>query len=145
MNTVAMIVASIVFVILLAVALAHLLWSIGSRWPIKDPELLAKTVVGRPGITRVPRLISLVVAVATLVAGLFALSLADHDAGAWWLTLIGVALAAVFLGRGAFGYSAAFQSRYSLEPFATNNRRVYSPLCLIVGAGFLILVIMRLI
>ena len=37
-----MIVASIVFVILLTVALAHLLWSVGSRWPIKDPELLAR-------------------------------------------------------------------------------------------------------
>jgi hypothetical protein len=140
-----MFVASVVFVILLAVGLAHLLWSIGSRWPIKDPELLAKTVIGRPGITRVPRLISLVVAVLTLAAGLFALSLADHDAGDWWLTGIGVVLAAVFLGRGAFGYSAAFRARYSLEPFVTNNRRVYSPLCLIVGAGFLILVIMRLI
>jgi hypothetical protein len=140
-----MIVAAIVFVILLTVALAHLLWSIGSRWPIKDPELLAKTVIGRPGITRVPRLVSLLVAVVTLTAGIIALSLADHDAGAWWLTLIGAALAAMFLGRGTLGYSAAFQSRYSLEPFVTNNRRVYSPLCLIVGAGFLILVIMRLI
>jgi hypothetical protein len=145
MNTVAMIVASIVFVILLAVGLAHLMWSIGSRWPIKDPELLARTVMGRPGVTRLPRLVSLVVAIVTLAAGVFALSLADHDAGAWWLTLIGVVLAAVFLGRGVFGYSAAFRSRYSLEPFATNNRRVYSPLCLVVGAGFLILVIMRLI
>ena len=140
-----MIVASIVFVILLTVALAHLLWAIGSRWPIKDPELLAKTVIGRPGVTRVPRLISLVIAIATLAAGIFALSLADHDAGAWWLTLIGVGLAAVFVGRGGLGYSAGFKARYSLEPFATNNRRVYSPLCLIVGAGFLILVIMRLI
>ncbi len=140
-----MIIASIVFVILLAVGLAHLLWSVGSRWPIKDPELLAKTVIGRPGITRVPRLISLVIAIVTLAAGVFALSLADHDAGAWWLTAIGVGLAAVFLGRGAFGYTAAFRSRYSLEPFVTNNRRVYSPLCLIVGAGFLILVIMRLV
>ena len=140
-----MVVASIVFVILLAVALAHLLWSVGSRWPIKDPELLAKTVVGRPGIVRVPRFISLVVAIVTFAAGLIALSLADHDAGAWWLTAIGAVLAAVFLARGVFGYSAAFRSRYSLEPFVTNNRRVYSPLCLIVGAGFLILVIMRLI
>jgi len=139
-----MIVASIVFVILLTVALAHLLWAIGSRWPIKDPELLARTVIGRPGVTRVPRLLSLVIAIATLAAGVFALSLADHDAGDWWLSVIGVALAAVFLGRGALGYSDGFRARYSLEPFATNNRRVYSPLCLIVGAGFLILVIMRL-
>lgn len=139
-----MIVASIVFVILLAVALAHLLWAIGSRWPIKDPELLARTVIGRPGVTRVPRLASLVVGVLTLTAGVFALSLADHDAGDWWLTATGVVLAAVFLGRGALGYTAGWRAQFPLEPFASKDRRVYSPLCLIVGAGFLILVIMRL-
>jgi len=140
-----MIVASIVFVILLAVALAHLLWAIGSRWPIRDPELLAKTVIGRPGVTRVPRLGALVTAVVVFAAGIFALSLADHDAGDWWLTLIGVALAAVFLGRGALGYTAGWRASHPVEPFVTNDRRVYSPLCLIVGAGFVILVIMRLV
>lgn len=140
-----MIIASIVFVILLTVALAHLLWAIGSGWPIKDPELLARTVIGRPGITRVPRFASLVIAVLVLAAGVFSLSLADHDAGDWWLTLIGLALAALFLGRGALGYTSGWRSQFPLEPFVTNDRRVYSPLCLIVGAGFLILVIMRLI
>lgn len=139
-----MIAASVVFVVLLTVALAHLLWAIGSRWPIRDSELLAKTVIGRPGVTRVPRLYSLFVAILTLAAGIIALSLADHDAGDWWLTGLGVVLATLFLGRGVFGYSATFKARYSLEPFVTNNRRVYAPLCLVVGAGFLILVIMRL-
>lgn len=140
-----MIIASIIFVILLTVALAHFLWAIGSRWPIKDPELLARTVIGRPGIIRVPRLASFVISVLVIAAGVFALSLADHTAGDWWLTLIGVALATVFLGRGALGYTAGWRAQFSLEPFVTNDRRVYSPLCLIVGAGFLILVIMRLI
>lgn len=140
-----MVIASIVFVILLAVALAHLLWAIGSRWPIRDPELLARTVIGRPGVSRVPRLGAFVVAVLVFAAGLFALSLADHDAGDWWLTLIGVGLAALFLGRGMLGYTAGWRARFPVEPFVTNDRRVYSPLCLIVGAGFLILVIMRLV
>jgi hypothetical protein len=139
-----MIVASIVFVILLAVALAHLLWSFGSRWPIRDPELLAKTVIGRPGVTRVPRFASFAVAVLVFAAGIVALSLADHDAGDWWLTGLGVVLAAVFLGRGALGYTGGWRARYPVEPFATMDRKTYSPLCLIVGAGFLILVIMRL-
>ena len=140
-----MIVASIVFVILLAVSLANLLWAIGIRWPIKDRELLARTVIGRPGVTRVPRLASLVVAVLAMAAGLFALSLADHDAGDWWLTVIGLVLAALFLGRGGLGYTEGWRARHPVEPFETNDRRVYSPLCLIVGAGYLILVIMRLI
>ena len=139
-----MIVASIVFVILLAVALAHLLWSVGSGWPIRDAELLAKTVIGRPGVTRVPRFASLVVAVLVVAAGIVALSLADHDAGDCWLTGLGVVLAATFLGRGALGYTAGWRARFPVEPFATMDRKTYSPLCLIVGAGFLILVIMRL-
>ena len=92
-----------------------------------------------------PRLGALVTAVVVFAAGIFALSLADHDAGDWWLTLIGVALAAVFLGRGALGYTAGWHASHPVEPFVTNDRRVYSPLCLIVGAGFVILVIMRLV
>ena len=145
MNLIAMIIASIVFVILLTVALAHFLWALGSRWPIRDPELLARTVIGRPGVTRVPRLASLVISVLVLGAGIVALSLADHSAGDWLLTATGLVLAAAFFGRGALGYTAGWRSRFSLEPFVTNDRQVYSPACLIVGAGFLILVIMRLI
>ena len=100
-----MLIAALIFVVLLAVSIAHFLWSIGSRWPIRDPELLARTVVGRPGVTRVPKLASFIVSLLVLAAGVLALSLADHTAGGWWLTLIGVALAAVFLGRGAIGYT----------------------------------------
>ncbi len=51
--------ASIVFFLLLTVAIAHLLWAIGSPWPIRDPQLLARTVIGRPGVDRVPRIASL--------------------------------------------------------------------------------------
>ena len=87
-----MFVAALIFVVLLAVAIAHLMWAVGSPWPIRDPALLARTVIGRPGITRVPRLGALAVAILVLAAGVLALSLADHDAGGWWLTLIGVAL-----------------------------------------------------
>ena len=140
-----MFVAALIFVVMLAVAIAHLMWAIGSPWPIRDPALLAKTVIGRPGVTRVPRFASLVIAILVLAAGVLALSLADHDAGRWWLTLIGVALAAIFLGRGALGYTEGWRARFSEEPFATLDRKNYSPLCLALGVGFLLLVIMRLI
>ena len=138
-----MIVASIVFVILLAVTLALLLWSLGSRWPIRDPELLAQTVIGRPGVTRVPRLMLFVTAIVVFAAGIVALSLADHEAGGWWLTLLGVALAALFLTRGVLGYTVGWRARHPVEPFATLDRRNYSPLSLIVGAGFVLLLILR--
>ena len=140
-----MLIAALIFVVLLAVAIAHLLWSLGSRWPIRDPELLARTVIGKPGVTRVPRLASLIVAVLVLAAGVLALSLADGAAGGIWLTLVGVVLAAVFLGRGAIGYTEGWRRRFSVEPFATLDRRNYTPICLALGVGYLLLVIMRLI
>lgn len=140
-----MFIASVVFVVLLTVSLAHLMWAVGSPWPIRDPALLARTVIGLPGVTRVPRFAALVVSILVLVAGVLALSLADHAAGGWWLTLIGVLLAAVFLGRGTLGYTTGWRTRFSEEPFATLDRKNYSPLCLALGVGFLLLVIMRLI
>jgi hypothetical protein len=140
-----MLVAALVFVVLLAVAIAHFLWAVGSRWPIRDPELLARTVIGIPGVTRVPRLASLVVSIAVLAAGVAALALADHTAGGWGLTLVGVALAAIFLGRGLIGYTAGWRARFSAEPFATLDRKNYSPLCIGIGIAYIVLVIMRLI
>ncbi|MDC9825867.1 DUF3995 domain-containing protein [Devosia sp. ZB163] len=140
-----MFVAALIFVVLLAVAIAHFMWAIGSPWPIRDPALLARTVIGRPGVTRVPRLASLAVSILVLAAGVFALSLADHTAGGWWLSVVGLLLAALFLGRGAIGYTDGWRARFSEEPFATLDRKNYSPLCLALGIGYLLLVIMRLI
>ena len=48
-------------------------------------------------------------------------------------------MAAVFLLRGVAGFSPWMAKRHSAEPFATYNRSDYSPLCLALGAGYLIL------
>ena len=138
-------IAALVFIPLLAIAIAHFLWSIGRTWPIKDPDLLARTVIGRPGVTRVPKFASFVVAVAVLAAGIVALSLADHAAGGTTLNLIGAAIGAVFIARGIAGYTPQWRAAFPGEPFATLDRRNYSPLCLFIGAGFLLLVLLRLI
>jgi Ca2+/Na+ antiporter len=140
-----MLVAALIFVVLLAVAIAHFLWAVGSPWPIRDRELLARTVIGIPGVTRVPRFASLVVSIAVLVAGVLALALADHTGGGVLLTLVGIALAAIFLGRGLIGYTAGWRARFSAEPFATLDRKNYSPLCIGIGIAYIVLVIMRLI
>ena len=141
-----MLIASLIFVPLLAVAIAHFVWSLGGTWPIRDQALLARTVVGLPGITRMPpRIASLAVAIATLAAGIVALSLADDTAGGAWLTAIGALLGLLFLARGIIGYSAGWRARFPEEPFATLDRKNYSPLSLAIGAGFLVLVVMRLI
>jgi hypothetical protein len=140
-----MLVGSLTVVPVLMVAVAHLLWSLGLTWPIRDEALLVKTVVGRPGATRMPnRLLTFVIAVVMFAIGVVALSLADHDSGGLWLTLIGAASAAGFLVRGIIGYTAGWRRRYPAEPFATHDRKFFSPLSLWIGAGFLILVLMRL-
>ena len=143
-----MVVGSLTFVPLLMVAFAHFLWSVGRTWPIRNQNhtLLAQTVVGTPGITRMPnRLVTFVVSMVLLAAGIAALSLADHTSGGWWLTLLGAFLAVVFIGRGILGYTPAWRARFPTEPFATLDRKNYSPLCFWIGAGFLILVVMRLV
>lgn len=140
-----MVVGSLTFVPLLMVAFAHLLWSLGRTWPIRNETLLAQTVVGTPGITRMPnRLVTFVVSLLILAAGIVALALADHTSGGWWLTLLGLLLAAVFIGRGALSYTRGWRARFPTEPFATLDRKNYAPLCFWIGAGFLILVVMRL-
>jgi hypothetical protein len=139
-----MFVSALIFIALLAVAIAHFMWAVGASWPIRDKALLAATVIGRPGVTSVPRLASFVVALATLAAGIIGLALSDKASGGVWLTVAGAVLAGVFLGRGVMGYTPQWRARYSAEPFATLDRRNYSPLCLVIGAAFAYLVIMRL-
>ena len=140
-----MVVGALTFVPLLTVAFAHLLWALGSSWPIRDQMLLAQTVVGTPGITRMPnRLLTFIISLLLLAAGIVALSLADHASGGIGLTLAGAVLALAFLARGVLGYTAGWRARHPVEPVATLDRKNYSPLCLWIGAGFLILVGMRL-
>jgi hypothetical protein len=141
-----MLIAAFMFIILLAVATAHFLWSIGRTWPIRNEKLLAQTVVGAAGIERMPpRFASFAVSVATLAAGVLALALADHDSGGIALTLLGLPLAAIFLARGIVGYTAWWAAKTPEPNFRLNDTRVYSPLCLFLGLGFVALVVLRLI
>ncbi|WP_172123687.1 MULTISPECIES: DUF3995 domain-containing protein [unclassified Devosia] len=140
-----MFIAAFMFIPLLAVSFAHLLWSVGTTWPIRNEQLLAQTIVGTPGVTRMPpRLVSLAVAIGTLAAGIVALALADHDSGGATLTLVGGLCAIPFLARGGLGYTARWAERTPEPSFRFNDRRVYSPLCLFIGLGFLALVLLRL-
>jgi hypothetical protein len=140
-----MLLAALAFVPLLAIAIAHFIWSLGGTWPIRDEALLARTVTGFPDRTRMPpKIASFGVAVAVLAAGIIALSLADDTAGGLWLDAVGVLAGLVFLARGIVGYSAWFAKRTPEEPFRSLDRKLYSPLGLALGIGFLVLVILRL-
>ena len=141
-----MLVGSLTFLPLLMAALAHLLWAFGFTWPIRDEALLVRTVVGTPGATKMPnRLLTFVIALWIFAAGIVALSIADHDSGGILWTIIGAVLALIFLGRGVAGYTPQWRASHAAEPFAALDRKFYSPLCLWIGVGFALLVLMRLI
>ncbi len=141
-----MLFASLMFIGLFAVSIAHLMWAFGRTWPIRDEKLLAQTVVGFKDIERMPpRLASLAVAGATFTAGCFALALADQDSGGWPLNLAGLGFAVVFLARGIVGYTPWWSALTPEPNFRVNDRRVYSPLCLFLGIGFLVLIYLRLV
>ena len=62
-------IAAALAVVLAALAVLHGLWAIGVWWPIRDEAALARAVVGRPGITRMPGAVpSALVVVALLWA-----------------------------------------------------------------------------
>ncbi|MDR3474029.1 MAG: DUF3995 domain-containing protein [Devosia sp.] len=146
MEIVTQLIAAAVGVALLAIAIAHLLWSVGIMWPIRDEKLLARSVVGRPGIERMPaKYLSFGVALLTFAACVIAFSAADHASGGAPLTFLALLAGLIFLARGIVGYTKWWATLTPEEPFRTFDRKTYSPLCLALGLGFLILVAMRLI
>lgn len=121
----------------------HGFWALGGVWPGQDKAELARIVVGNPRLSEMPST-KLTVIVTLLLAGIAAWPLLIapilRAVGPGQLvTAASILIASVFLLRGFLGYSAAMRRRHSAEPFATYNRLYYSPLCLALGAGFLIL------
>ena len=138
-------VAILLSVVILAIALLHAYWGLGGIWPAGSAEGLAKAAVGTPGIRRMPSTPACFAVAALLLAVAawpsFAMRLVPE---AWphWLTLLaGLGIAAVFVGRGVAGYTSAWRRRFSEQPFARLDRLAYSPLCLALGAGFIVLLL----
>ncbi len=136
-------IASLIFIPLLAIAMVHVMWAFGSTWPVSDQKTLARTVTGFKSVERMPpRLLSALVAVLALVAGIWALSLSGPERDPM-LVGGGVLLGLVFLARGIAGFTAWWRCLTPEEPFATFDKKVYSPLSLCIGLGFLFLTIWR--
>jgi hypothetical protein len=136
-------IASLLFIPLLAVAFAHLLWGFGGKWPMQNREMLARTVIGFKGGTRMPpRLFTLVFGLVAFAAGIVALSLSDPAVG---LTtqIVGGLLAVVLLARGIAGYTPKWRAWRPEQPFSAMDRKYYSPLALYLGLGFFILTVWR--
>jgi hypothetical protein len=126
-------------VVLAAIAGVHFYWAFGGLWPGDSEDQLVRTVVGDPKLERMPATwLTTLVAAALGAMAIWPLLLSRLVGGGLAVAGSGV-LAAIFLARGVAGYLPAWQRRHPLEPFARLDRALYSPLCIVLGAGFLIL------
>jgi hypothetical protein len=124
--------------VLFVVAALHAWWGLGGTWPERTAGDLARAVVG-DGRTRMPPPWSCfsVAALLVLVAAWPWAMLAAP--GSQPVLVVGIVAAAVFFVRGMAGYSPRWRRRFSAEPFATRDMRLYSPLCMILGTGLMVL------
>ncbi len=134
-----------IFAILAVVSLIHFYWALGGLWPGTDPKSLANTVIGVPNMERLPPAsVTIVVSVAILAAALWPLmwrGLIDLPLPQFLVWLGMWVLIVVFVGRGIVGFMPFFKKSNSAQPFANLNARYFSPLCLLLGAGFATLMI----
>lgn len=124
-----------------AIAALHVYWGLGGVWPGTDPASCARAVAGFRGVDRMPP-VGACLAVAAGLAAIAVLSLSLAGAVAPPLPVSAVRGAVllaglVFVVRGAVGFTAAWRRMTPEMPFARNDVRWFSPLCLIVGAGLL--------
>lgn len=133
------------FTVLQLIALVHFGWAFGMAWPAKQRAALGAMVVGSPPSTPMPST-ALTIAAASAISGLgftalwgagyFTLPIIEAFKG-WALCLV----AAVFLLRGIATYLPFGPLQAAVEPFRTLDRRYFAPLCLLLSAGFVALLI----
>ena len=139
---------AIVFIVLAAIAVLHLAWGFGLRWPASGERELVATVVGATGRTRMPgRAQCALAAVAILCAACVVLllsGLVPSPLPPHMLILLGGGVASVFALRGLVAYTRGWRRRFALQPFARNDQRYYAPLCFVVALVAALLVLERM-
>lgn len=127
--------ALVLSVVVFAVSALYFQWSRGSHWPEASEEALARAVVG-DGRRHMPS--RLVCLAASFVLAMVAVWPLCVMGGATDLPVAqtSVVIGGMFVGRGLAGYVPRWRALFSDEPFATRDRRFYSPLCIVVGLGY---------
>jgi len=135
---------SVVLAGILSIAgLMHALWGFGVTFPAANEQQLARMVVGKRGITKMPSMTACLFVAASLFAFAFlALVLGQHvhlPVSKWLVAAAGAGSAVIFTGRGIVGVLPAFEQALPEQPFLSLNRRFYSPLIFLIGVGFALL------
>ncbi|PYC48806.1 hypothetical protein DI396_01530 [Litorivita pollutaquae] len=124
-------------VALVGIAALHGLWALRIWWPLRDETALARAVVGRAGIIKMPTPAACWAMVMVLLAAALWLQF-PLDSGGLRGALVALGLAvmsALCFARGLGAYVPALRRSRSEEPFATFDRRYYAPLCLVLGGS----------
>jgi len=130
------------FAVLATIAALHAYWAFGGLWPAGSERRLIDTVIGDANMAQMPSMMAtLMVAALIFAAALIALAAGESlsPAPARLARLAATGMGLVFFARGVGGY---FFERFAwnpVEPFVKLNAWFYSPLCLAIGAAFLIL------
>lgn len=129
--------------VLYLIASIHAYWGLGGVWPGTDQASCARAVVGARGIDTMPTpFASFAVTACLVLATLWPLALVGIFATPFpkaGLAASALMVAVVFLGRGIAGFTPAWRRLTPEMPFARLDRQYYSPLCLLIGTGFVIL------
>jgi hypothetical protein len=127
------------------IALLHIYWAMGGRrWA--DAVLPEMGHDGKKLFVPGP-IITLLVAVGLLLMAFFSLAAAPFFAGivpTKWVVYGNAAIAAIFALRamGDFRY-AGFFKKIKHTPFAKNDSRYYSPLCVLIALLALVIVLKK--
>ncbi len=130
--------AALAAVLFLGTAALHAYWALGGCWPGRDPESLARIVVGGPPGMGFPGpgatwsvVVVLVGAAVTALAAAGVVQLSAPFGLVRGAALLG---AAVLVLRGLEGFvDTRFRPDTVGSPFERLNVRVYSPLCLVLA------------
>ncbi len=134
---------ALVIVVLAILAALHAWWGLGGRWPGRDERHLVELVIGRTASMRMPGFVPSMLVAAALFAAATLVALQGGvisvDLGAWGNRLVQSAFwiaCTVFVLRGVAGFVPPIFAYARGTPFERLNRRFYSPLCLLIAAGF---------
>lgn len=131
-------------VILGGLGLLHLVWASGLSFPFANEQILARSIVGRRGITRLPSRAAVALLGGLLIGSAVLAGVMGHHAGMspalkFLIVPVGLMLSGIFFLRGIVGVLPAFERAAPEQPYLSLNRRLYSPLSALVGVSFLAL------
>ena len=121
---------------LAVIAVIHALWGFGIWVPISDEARLVRAVVGARDTTRMPGPIPCGLVAAGLIVIIGAIFAPDTFIRGFILWSAGI----VLMLRGVLTWVPVWRVMTPVEPFATLDRWVYSPLCLALGIGIICVV-----